>query len=105
MMWWESVQPPLILPPPGEISRTRSRTASIAIVRPLLVKVNKAIDNFCNELPMKLAAKIVAVEFGPDGVMDPSYRVSFIGGKVINFYNVDDFPTDADIARIAVECP
>jgi hypothetical protein len=45
------------------------------------------------------------IRFGPDGSDDPHFEVIFKSGKVVTFEDVDHFPTDADIARIAVECP
>lgn len=73
-------------------------------VRPLQLKIQTAIGRLCDQLPMRLARKIVEVRFGPEGVTDPRFEVVFLGGRVLVFDNVDEFPTDADIARIALEC-
>lgn len=68
-------------------------------------KVKLAVEQCVRELPFRLTHKIQEIRFGPDGVIDPRFEVVYMGGKVIEFENVDSFPTDADIARIALECP
>lgn len=74
-------------------------------VKPLAARVQGAIDKVCGQLPIRLCSRISSIRFGPDGVIDPTFEVEYMGGKVIQFENVDEFPTEADIARIALECP
>jgi hypothetical protein len=33
------------------------------------------------------------------------FEVHYRGGKVLQFDNLDEFPTEADIAHICVNCP
>lgn len=87
-------------PPPPEPPPKYSRS-----YRPFAYKADAAIERVCEQLPFRLAHKIAEIRFGPDGVVDPMFEVVFMGGKVIQFDNLDTFPTEADIARIAVECP
>ena len=74
-------------------------------VRPVHVLAHKAMAEFCVQLPMRLARRIVSVQFCFEGVTEPYYEVTFMGGKNIKFYNIDDFPADADIGRVCVEAP
>jgi hypothetical protein len=73
--------------------------------KPTNRKVQLALDRAIEQLPIRLANKIHVIRFGPDGSDDPHFEVIFKSGKVVTFEDVDHFPTDADIARIAVECP
>jgi hypothetical protein len=73
--------------------------------KPTTRKVQLALDRAIVQLPMRLTYKVETIRFGPDGSDDPQFEVVFKGGKVITFDNLDTFPTDADIGRIAVECP
>lgn len=86
------------------MTQPRPRTLYFAEQRPLETKINAAIAEVCRQLPVRLASRISVIRFGPQGVVDPMFEVEFKGGKVIAFDNVDEFPTDADIARIT-ECP
>jgi hypothetical protein len=74
-------------------------------VKPTNRKFQLALDRAIEQLPIRLANKIHVIRFGPDGSDDPHFEVIFKSGKVVTFEDVDHFPTDADIARIAVECP
>lgn len=76
-----------------------------AKIRPRARKVQMALDRVADALPMRVAHKIVEVRYGPDGATDPRFEVMFMGGRVLTFDNVDDFPTDANIAQICLECP
>lgn len=69
------------------------------------IKIRLAVDRCVAQIPFRLAHRIQEIRFGPDGVIDPHFEVVYMGGKVIEFENVDTFPTDADIARIALDCP
>lgn len=69
------------------------------------IKIKLAVDRCVEQIPFRLAHKIQEIRFGPEGVLYPTFEVVYMGGKVIEFENVDTFPTDADIARIALECP
>lgn len=88
-------------PPPSPPPRLTYHASA----RPLETKVNAALADVCRQLPVRLASRIKEIRFGPQGVIDPMFEVEFMGGKVISFDNVDEFPTAADVARIALECP
>src|SRR4051812_29777578 len=66
------------------------------------IKTQLAVDRCVEQIPYRLCHKIQEIRFGPDGVLYPTFEVVYMGGKVIEFENVDSFPTDADIARIAL---
>jgi hypothetical protein len=72
---------------------------------PYETRIRAAMQRACEQLPLRLAHKISEIRFGPDGVTNPRFEVVYMGGKVIEFDDVDNFPSDADIARIALECP
>jgi hypothetical protein len=74
-------------------------------VTPIAVKIESALNRVCTMLPFCLVNKLVEVRFGPTGALDPTFEVVFKGGKIVAFDNLDTFPTDADIACIALECP
>lgn len=79
--------------------------------RPLHRKAQMAMDRLAEQLPMCVAAKISELHlrstFYPVSNTEDTWRyvVAFIGGRVIEFPVVADFPTDADVARICLECP
>jgi hypothetical protein len=81
---------------------------------PAHVKIQEAINKAVAQLPFRLALKIDHIKFGPEVVgfnqltfeheyKDLGFVVKYISGKEIKFYDIDEFPTDADIARIALE--
>lgn len=69
------------------------------------IKIKLAVDRCVEQIPFRLCHKIQEIRFGPGSVVYPTFEVVYMGGKVVEFENVDSFPTDADIARIALECP
>lgn len=74
-------------------------------VRPQELKVLSALHHASVMLPMRLASRIAEIRFGPEGAVSPCFEVVFTSGRVSRFDNLDTFPTEEDIARIAVECP
>lgn len=72
---------------------------------PVNIKVERAIETCSLLLPMRLATRISMIRFGPQGVIDPMFEVVFMGGHVITFPDIERFPSDDDLARIAIECP
>lgn len=88
------------------LARTWARTTTYSFrINPSDRKVRLALDQVSEQLPLRLSRKISEIRFGPDGAPSPQFEVVFAGGKIVTFGNVDTFPTGADIARIAVECP
>lgn len=74
-------------------------------VRPIDVRIRAALEKVCLQLPMRVASRISVIRFGPEGVIDPHYEVEFKGGKVLEFEDIETFPTRANVARIVRECP
>lgn len=83
----------------------RARRSYRASIKPADFKIKAAIERVCAELPFRFTFKISEIRFGPEGVTDPGFEVVYMGGKAITFHNIDEFPTDADIGRILLECP
>jgi hypothetical protein len=61
-----------------------------------------AFRKLAEELPVGLLQNIRTVKLLANPL---AYVVTFPGDRVEEFYNVNDFPTDADIARICLVCP
>jgi hypothetical protein len=70
---------------------------------PMHVKIQHAINKAIAELPMRLALEIREIKFGPEESDNPAFVVTYNTGKEIKFFNIDEFPTDMDIGRIALE--
>ncbi len=62
-------------------------------------KLNKLLD----QIPMRLAANIRDIDFYDRG--PARFVITYTNTHTLEFENVDEFPTDTDIARIALECP
>lgn len=75
------------------------------IATPLGKKVKVALERTLAELPFRVVTKLDTIRFGPADVTDPRFEVVFKGDKIVEFDNVDTFPTEADIARICLMCP
>jgi hypothetical protein len=74
---------------------------------PINFKVTDKITECTRQLPMALAAKIHMIAFYTDPyrfVVVFKDKPEMIPQKLV-FDDVDDFPSDAHIARIALECP
>jgi hypothetical protein len=80
-------------------------TAHMVQRHPALAKLEWAIDNAIRQLPFALARKVQVVRSSGDPRREPWFEVVFIDGRILTFDNLDTFPTDADIARIALEAP
>lgn len=84
---------------------------TITRVEPLKHKVDDAIARLVRQMPMNVAANITTVSVRFKGPLDIAtvagcrFIVAFVGGKTIEFPLDDAFPTDADVARICLECP
>ena len=72
-----------------------------------ILKFDRAMDKLIGELPMKIAGRIKEVRLQNESGAYAFVVTCDIGqgkGRDIIFENVDTFPDDADIARIALEC-
>ena len=79
-------------------------------VNPIEFKAQQAITTVVQQLPMRIATSIACINYahtennnGPP--TNPAFCVVFTNAHTIKFYNVDTFPLEEDIARIALECP
>ena len=73
------------------------------------IAANK-IAGALSQLPMRLAGKITSITFVEklDHNHKPTaqvFAVTYTNNHVLEFGDVDAFPSEADIARIALECP
>jgi hypothetical protein len=72
--------------------------------------MHDALGLLVKEIPYKVAAKITSASFATttrtaDGqVTTYKFVVIFAGGKRLEF-EAEGFPSDADIARVCLECP
>jgi hypothetical protein len=76
-----------------------------ASFRPLEIKMQRKVARLVAQIPMRLAARIVSIDCYETGTNNLSIVVLFDNRQQIIFANIDEFPTDEDIARIALECP
>lgn len=65
-------------------------------------KLKRQAQRVIDALPTRLCVMINTIEFYGDPAQ---FVVVFASGKRIEFNNIDTFPTDENIARIALECP
>lgn len=73
------------------------------------IAANK-ISQTLTQLPMRLAGKISSINFVEklDRNQKPTaqvFVVTYINNRTLEFDDIDAFPSEADIARIALECP
>ena len=66
-------------------------------------KVSQQMNQLVTLLPTHLAVHVSRVDFQMYGGC--RFVVYFDDGKIIDFTNINDFPTSEDVARIALECP
>jgi hypothetical protein len=73
-------------------------------VRPMMVKAERAISRIADVLPFSIVSKInrVALQRTNNTL---HFTVIFSNDKFIDFYDIENFPNDAQIGRIAMECP
>ena len=79
-------------------------------VTPIEFKAQQAITTVVQQLPMRIATSISRIlyshtENNNGSPTDPAFVVVFTNAHTIKFHNVDTFPLEEDIARIALECP
>jgi hypothetical protein len=92
---------------PNPVSYART----VSGVHPLEFKAQRAITTVVEQLSMRIAQSIYRIEFKVDDSKYPGpspnsrYVVTFIDAKKLEFHNVETFPLDEDVARIALECP
>ena len=72
----------------------------------LETKVQRKISQAIDQLPMSLCARIATIQFRYAHENHPMrFVVVFTNNHTIEFLDVDGFPADEHIARIALECP
>lgn len=70
------------------------------------MKINQQMDKLTQLLPMSIAAKIIRLDyFEADKTTPACYVITFVNQRTLEFGEVDTFPTDEHIARIALDCP
>lgn len=79
-------------------------------IDPLTTKAAAKIARALEQIPMRMAAKILRIAFVVKyaaGTHDQTqvFVVTYANNATLEFGDIDMFPTDADIARIALECP
>lgn len=89
----------------------RFHESEIVSASPLHDRSHTAIRALTSQLPMRILGAIEQVKLlaTVDSVenMQGNFRyvVEFKGGRKLEFANADTFPTEADVARVALECP
>jgi hypothetical protein len=99
---------PQMYPSAPPVQKSYERT--VFGMQPIESKARDAITTVVSKLPMKLAASIASINFEQTEHVNGQptgqhYNVIFVGGKVVKFDNVDTFPLEEDVARIALEAP
>jgi hypothetical protein len=57
-------------------------------------------------LPMSIAHKVKTLDFfSKDGTRPARFVLTFANTRTVEFDDIDNFPSDEHIARIALECP
>lgn len=70
------------------------------------VKIQTQIYRAIEQLPLSLAAKITNISFfHAHGDTRQHLVVTYTNGHAFSIEDVDNFPSDEHIARIALECP
>jgi hypothetical protein len=81
---------------------TQSAQSAIATMIPMSMVAQRKMMDASLALPMRVLAKIRSLDLHQDPLR---FVVTFENGKQLEFENVDAFPRDEDIARIALDCP
>jgi hypothetical protein len=95
----------------GAIRQTVPRYTDVINVNPAISKYRAAIERATAQLPMRVAARITAIVLRrttsalKGASNDAAFVVVFDDGRELRFEELDAFPADEDIARIALECP
>jgi hypothetical protein len=68
------------------------------------LKARQQIDNAIEKMPMSLAVHIESITFHHKDSGAPAYfQVNFISGQTLMFDDIDNFPSELHIAKIALE--
>ena len=70
------------------------------------LKLRTQVEACVRVLPTRICVHVVSIEYWnhpPSGVS--RFTVTFDNQKTLDFEDVDNFPSDEHIARIALECP
>lgn len=100
---WNMMQAPY---PVGSVTGRMQAPTSTTLMSGNLAryKAEGALQRLASAIPMRLAAAIADVRLEQDDATGHVYyEVQTQGGTVLTFEDADAFPTDADIARIAIE--
>jgi hypothetical protein len=69
-------------------------------------KVHKQIAKLIDALPMAIAMHIASVDFYVESKDEPAnFTIVFDNRRTLVFEDINEFPSDAHIARIALDCP
>lgn len=91
---------------PGAISQPTAVKGPVNSSPALLTKVKSKTQQALDRLPMNLCAQIDRIEFWENmSAMPMHFTVVFNNGHTVSFDDVDAFPAEEHIARIALECP
>jgi hypothetical protein len=72
----------------------------------LETKVQRKITQAIDQLPMSICAHIASISFRYADANKPiRFEVLFDNQRILSFAEVDAFPAEEHIARIALECP
>ena len=83
-----------------------NQTAPAVSMAALSTKASQKISRALDLLPVNLCAHIVCIEFWRSSFEAPArFTVAFTNGHKVSFDDVDNFPAEEHIARIALECP
>ena len=99
-----------IYPPATNQLGQHSYERTVFGVNPIEFKAQQAITTVVQQLPMRMATSIARINYAHTennngSPTNPHFQVTFTNAHTIKFYNVDTFPLEEDIARIALECP
>lgn len=103
---WVTISSASVPVPPGSPARDERVVLAVA---PQATKAAQSIDRLLAQIPMRLAGRIASVRFVEklegNQVAAQMFVVTYDNRRVLEFANIDTFPTETDIARIALECP
>jgi hypothetical protein len=69
-------------------------------------KITRQIDRMIDALPTRVCQHIDSVRFFPTTPdRNARFYILFTNNKTLEFEDVDEFPTDAQLARIGLDCP
>lgn len=88
--------------PQQHYHQQQPRITSILTAFPLTALANDKINKCVAQLPLRLAQKITSISLATEGD-DLFFVIKYTNDREIRFNEVDEFPSDADIARIALE--